>query len=87
MELRSGALFCALTRNPLASPDIIGITQGASAGEATVILVLGGGMAQRGSPGSPAWSRPSAVISSPAARNPTASSSPATGASAGHCRS
>ncbi|MFI8590735.1 FecCD family ABC transporter permease [Dietzia maris] len=42
----SGALFCALTRNPLASPDIIGITQGASAGGATVILVLGGGMAQ-----------------------------------------
>lgn len=42
----SGALFCALTRNPLASPDIIGITQGASAGGATVILVLGGGIAQ-----------------------------------------
>ncbi|MET3861694.1 iron complex transport system permease protein [Dietzia sp. 2505] len=42
----SGALFCTLTRNPLASPDIIGITQGASAGGATVILVLGGGIAQ-----------------------------------------
>ena len=42
----SGALFCALTRNPLASPDIIGITQGASAGGATVILLLGGGVLQ-----------------------------------------
>lgn len=42
----SGALFCALTRNPLASPDIIGVTQGASAGGATAILVIGGGIAQ-----------------------------------------
>lgn len=42
----SGALFCVLTRNPLASPDIIGVTQGASAGGATVILLLGGGIAQ-----------------------------------------
>ena len=42
----SGALFCVLTRNPLASPDIIGVTQGASAGGATVILLLGGGIVQ-----------------------------------------
>lgn len=35
-----------MTRNPLASPDIIGITQGASAGGATVILLLGGGVLQ-----------------------------------------
>lgn len=42
----SGALFFALTRNPLASPDIIGITQGASAGGVTVMLVLGGGITQ-----------------------------------------
>lgn len=44
----SGAVFCALTRNPLASPDIIGVTQGASAGGATVILVTGGSIAQVG---------------------------------------
>ncbi|WP_235738585.1 FecCD family ABC transporter permease [Nocardioides alcanivorans] len=42
----SGAVFCALTRNPLASPDIIGVTQGASAGGAVVLLLLGGGLAQ-----------------------------------------
>lgn len=42
----SGSIFCALTRNPLASPDIIGVTQGAAAGGATVILLVGGGVSQ-----------------------------------------
>ena len=35
----SGAIFQTLVRNPLASPDIIGITQGASA--AAVVCILG----------------------------------------------
>lgn len=38
----SGAIFQTLVRNPLASPDIIGITQGASA--AAVICILGFGL-------------------------------------------
>lgn len=38
----SGALFQSLARNPLASPDIIGITAGASASAVFVIVVLGG---------------------------------------------
>jgi iron complex transport system permease protein len=38
----SGALFQSLTRNPLGSPDLIGLTQGASAG-AVVALVVGAG--------------------------------------------
>jgi len=38
----SGALTQSVTRNPLASPDILGITTGASAAAVTVI-VLGGG--------------------------------------------
>lgn len=37
----SGAITQSITRNPLASPDILGITAGASAGAVTVI-VLGG---------------------------------------------
>ncbi|SDQ87062.1 iron chelate uptake ABC transporter family permease subunit [Quadrisphaera sp. DSM 44207] len=37
----SGALFQALTRNPLGSPDVVGFTMGASAG-AVAALVLGG---------------------------------------------
>lgn len=36
----SGALFCALTRNPLASPDIIGISSGASAAAVFSIVML-----------------------------------------------
>jgi len=39
----SGAVFQSLARNPLASPDMIGITQGASASAVFVILVAGGG--------------------------------------------
>ncbi|MEU9123493.1 iron chelate uptake ABC transporter family permease subunit [Streptomyces sp. NPDC048506] len=41
----SGALFQSLIRNPLASPDVIGITSGASAAAVVCVLVLGvGGM-------------------------------------------
>lgn len=40
----SGAIFQAIARNPLASPDIIGIQMGASAA-AVFVIVLGGGMA------------------------------------------
>lgn len=42
----SGALFQALARNPLASPDIIGITSGASAAAVFTIVVLAGTTAQ-----------------------------------------
>jgi iron complex transport system permease protein len=38
----SGAIFQSLARNPLASPDIIGITAGASASAVFVIVVIGG---------------------------------------------
>jgi iron complex transport system permease protein len=38
----SGAIFQALARNPLASPDLIGITAGASASAVFVIVILGG---------------------------------------------
>ena len=38
----SGAIFQSLARNPLASPDIIGITAGASAAAVFVIVVLHG---------------------------------------------
>jgi iron complex transport system permease protein len=37
----SGAIFQSLARNPLASPDIIGVTQGASLA-AVAVIVLGG---------------------------------------------
>ncbi|WP_297850835.1 iron chelate uptake ABC transporter family permease subunit [uncultured Corynebacterium sp.] len=39
----SGALLQSVTRNPLASPDILGITMGASAAAVTVIAVGTGG--------------------------------------------
>jgi iron complex transport system permease protein len=38
----SGALLQSVARNPLAAPDILGITQGAGAG-AVALIVLGGG--------------------------------------------
>jgi iron complex transport system permease protein len=38
----SGAIFQALVRNPLASPDIIGFNSGAALGAVTVIVVVGG---------------------------------------------
>lgn len=40
----SGAIFQSLARNPLASPDIIGITAGASAGAVLVIVIGIGGI-------------------------------------------
>ncbi|WP_226533655.1 FecCD family ABC transporter permease [Microbacterium paraoxydans] len=42
----AGAVFQTLTRNPLASPDVIGISSGASVGAVLVMLVLGGSLAQ-----------------------------------------
>jgi len=39
----SGAIFQALTRNPLGSPDIIGINTGAYTGALIVIAGFGGG--------------------------------------------
>jgi iron complex transport system permease protein len=38
----SGAIFQALTRNPLASPDVIGFTSGAYTGGLLAIIVFGG---------------------------------------------
>ncbi|WP_157245485.1 FecCD family ABC transporter permease [Nonomuraea typhae] len=38
----SGALFQTVTRNPLASPDVIGLNAGAGAGAAVVVLLLAG---------------------------------------------
>ncbi len=38
----AGAIFQSLARNPLASPDLIGITAGASAAAVFVIVVTGG---------------------------------------------
>jgi iron complex transport system permease protein len=38
----SGAIFQALTRNPLGSPDIIGFPQGAAVGALVVITIIGG---------------------------------------------
>jgi len=37
----AGAIFQTLTRNPLGSPDILGLTQGASAGALVAIVVAG----------------------------------------------
>ncbi|MGP4114562.1 FecCD family ABC transporter permease [Streptomyces sp. 4N509B] len=42
----SGAVFQAVTRNPLGSPDFIGFTQGAAAGALTVIVLFSGGSGQ-----------------------------------------
>lgn len=41
----SGALFQSVSRNPLGSPDIIGLTAGSSTGAIVAILVLRGGSA------------------------------------------
>lgn len=40
----SGALFQALARNPLASPDVLGVTAGASAAAVAAMVVSAGGM-------------------------------------------
>ncbi|MEU0088258.1 iron chelate uptake ABC transporter family permease subunit [Streptomyces sp. NPDC006274] len=39
----SGAVFQSLSRNPLGSPDVIGFSQGSTAGALTVIVLFGGG--------------------------------------------
>ncbi|MEV6966127.1 iron chelate uptake ABC transporter family permease subunit [Hamadaea sp. NPDC051192] len=39
----AGAIFQALTRNPLGSPDVLGFTQGSAAGALVAIVVTGGG--------------------------------------------
>lgn len=39
----SGAIFQSLTRNPLASPDIIGLTAGSYAGGLVMIILVGAG--------------------------------------------
>ncbi|MFD1933582.1 FecCD family ABC transporter permease [Nonomuraea mangrovi] len=45
----SGAIFQAITRNPLASPDMLGITQGAGAAVAAgIVLGLGAGLGLQG---------------------------------------
>ncbi|ALJ18954.1 FecCD family ABC transporter permease [Microbacterium sp. No. 7] len=42
----AGAIFQSLTRNPLASPDIIGFSTGSYTGALIVIILLGGGYLQ-----------------------------------------
>ncbi|HET6480346.1 MAG TPA: iron chelate uptake ABC transporter family permease subunit [Actinoplanes sp.] len=39
----SGSVFQSLTRNPLGSPDFVGLTAGAATGALVVMLILGGG--------------------------------------------
>ncbi|MBM2623443.1 iron chelate uptake ABC transporter family permease subunit [Actinoplanes sp. LDG1-06] len=39
----SGAVFQSLTRNPLGSPDFVGLTTGAASGALIVMLIVGGG--------------------------------------------
>ncbi|MGA4842832.1 FecCD family ABC transporter permease [Streptomyces sp. G45] len=41
-----GALFQSISRNPLGSPDVLGLGQGATAGALVVIVVFSGGAAQ-----------------------------------------
>lgn len=41
----SGAIFQSISRNPLASPDVIGFSSGAATGAIVVLVVLGGGAA------------------------------------------
>ncbi|MFF1378073.1 FecCD family ABC transporter permease [Streptomyces sp. NPDC058308] len=41
-----GALFQSIARNPLGSPDVLGLGQGSTAGALTVIVVFHGGAAQ-----------------------------------------
>lgn len=55
----SGALFQTMTRNPLASPDMIGLTQGAgTAVVAGIVLGWDGAWAPRASDCSAPWPRP-----------------------------
>ncbi|MFE3633730.1 FecCD family ABC transporter permease [Streptomyces sp. NPDC059168] len=41
-----GALFQALSRNPLGSPDVLGLSQGSTAGALVVIVLMSGSAAQ-----------------------------------------
>ncbi|GLP72250.1 ABC transporter permease [Streptomyces sp. TUS-ST3] len=41
-----GALFQAISRNPLGSPDVLGLSQGATAGALTMIVLFSGSTAQ-----------------------------------------
>jgi iron-siderophore transport system permease protein len=41
----AGAVFQAVVRNPLGSPDVLGFTHGAASGALTAIVVVGGGSA------------------------------------------
>ncbi|MFF7754926.1 FecCD family ABC transporter permease [Streptomyces sp. NPDC007971] len=41
-----GALFQAVSRNPLGSPDVLGLSQGSTAGALVVIVLMSGGAAQ-----------------------------------------
>ncbi|MGW0131798.1 FecCD family ABC transporter permease [Streptomyces sp. NPDC003299] len=41
-----GALFQAVSRNPLGSPDVLGLGQGSTAGALVVIVLIGGNTAQ-----------------------------------------
>ena len=49
----SGALFQAVTRNPLASPDVLGISQGAALAAVATIVLGGSGPAAAGPAGLP----------------------------------
>ncbi|MYW69573.1 iron chelate uptake ABC transporter family permease subunit [Streptomyces sp. SID8379] len=42
----SGALFQSISRNPLGSPDVLGLGQGATAGALVMIVIFGGSAAQ-----------------------------------------
>ncbi|TFV86585.1 iron chelate uptake ABC transporter family permease subunit [Blastococcus sp. CT_GayMR16] len=46
----AGALFQTFARNPLASPDVLGITQGASVGAVAAIVLSGGALGGLGVP-------------------------------------
>ena len=72
----SGAIFQRLARNPLASPDIIGINAGAAAAAVFVIVIVHGTRAQvtLGALAGSTAHRPRASTSSP-----TSGASPATG--------
>ncbi|MFF1408121.1 FecCD family ABC transporter permease [Streptomyces sp. NPDC058294] len=41
-----GALFQSVSRNPLGSPDVLGLSQGSTAGALVVIVLMSGGVAQ-----------------------------------------
>ncbi|GLX53646.1 ABC transporter permease [Streptomyces hygroscopicus subsp. hygroscopicus] len=41
-----GALFQSVSRNPLGSPDVLGLSQGATAGALVVIVLMSGGAAE-----------------------------------------